>query len=227
VRTQSPALKLEQYRRSVFINCPFDADYQPILQAILFCILYFNFIPRLTLERSNSREPRLDKIRELIEAAQYSIHDLSRCRANEKDEYYRLNMPFELGLDFGCQQWASEHSAKKFLIFEGEKDSYDKSISDLSGLDIKNHNHKTYEAVVELQGFLIHDANAQEFNVFSDKHKSGPSAVLSQYEDFLGCYWQRKLEDGYTEAEIKMYGARDLIDAMRDWLNENRPQPPK
>jgi len=179
------------------------------------------------LERSNSREPRLDKIRELIEAAQYSIHDLSRCRANEKGEYYRLNMPFELGLDFGCQQWASEHSGKKSLIFEGEKDSYDKSISDLSGLDIKNHNHKTYEAVVEVQGFLMHDANAQEFNVFSDKHKSGPSAVLSQYEDFLGWYWQRKLEDGYTEAEIKMYSARDLIDAMRDWLNENHPQPPQ
>ena len=93
-----------QFDRCVFVNCPFDEEYDPILQAILFCIVYLDFIPRLAKGRTDSAESRLDKIKSMIEGSKYSIHDLSRCQAREEGEYYRLNMPFELGIDYGCRQ---------------------------------------------------------------------------------------------------------------------------
>lgn len=84
------------FDQSVFINCPFDEDYAPVLQAILFCVGLLGFSPRVATKRADGGETRLEKIRELIEERRFSIHDLSRCQARRKGEYFRLNMPFEL-----------------------------------------------------------------------------------------------------------------------------------
>jgi hypothetical protein len=88
---------------SVFLNCPFDDDYLPLLRPILFFILDLGLQPRIALERLDSGRPRLEKIIALIGESKYAIHDLSRLQAKEAGEYYRLNMPFELGLDVGCR----------------------------------------------------------------------------------------------------------------------------
>lgn len=79
------------FEQSVFINCPFDEDYEPILQAILFCVIFLGFNPRIARERNDSAEVRIEKIAALIEASKFSIHDLSRAQAAKKGEYYRLN----------------------------------------------------------------------------------------------------------------------------------------
>jgi hypothetical protein len=107
------------FKTSVLINCPFDKDYEPILQAMLFCIIYLGFHPRLATERSDSAESRLDKILELIESSKYSIHDLSRCQATKDGQISRLNMPFELGIDYGCRRYfGNGREQKKILILE-------------------------------------------------------------------------------------------------------------
>jgi len=107
------------FQRNVFLNCPFDSEYRPILQAILFCVVRFGLTPRIATERSDAGEPRVQKIVHLIESSRYSIHDLSRCQAHEAGEHYRLNMPFELGMDFGCRHYGGEpHSRKVILILE-------------------------------------------------------------------------------------------------------------
>lgn len=105
------------FERSVFINCPFDKDYEPILQAILFCVLYLGYYPRLSTEQSDSFQSRIDKIQDLIRDSKHSIHDLSRCQAVEEGEYFRLNMPFELGMDFGCRQYSGDAGAKRGVLF--------------------------------------------------------------------------------------------------------------
>lgn len=66
------------FDKNVFINCPFDEGYTPLLKALLFTIKKGGLSPRLALERWDSGEVRLNKIRELIELSQYSIHDLNR-----------------------------------------------------------------------------------------------------------------------------------------------------
>src|ERR1700674_1442360 len=102
---------------SVFVNCPFDRDYLRLLRPLLFTIIDLNFIPRIASERSDSGESRIDKVCALIEECQYSIHDLSRLRASEAGEFSRMNMPFELGIEYGCRLFGSPRlRCKKCLV---------------------------------------------------------------------------------------------------------------
>src|ERR1700674_4726096 len=87
----------------VFVNCPFDREYLPLLRPILFTIIDLGFSPRIALESLDSGRPRIEKIITLVESSKFAIHDLSRIQARQAGEYYRLNMPFELGLDVGCR----------------------------------------------------------------------------------------------------------------------------
>ena len=125
-----------KFPRNVFVNCPFDREYRPILQAILFCLVRFWLTPRIATERSDAGEPRVQKIMRLVESSRYSIHDLSRCQAHEAGEHYRLNMPFELGMDFGCRHYGGDpYSRKVILILEEQPYRYRAAISDLAGSD--------------------------------------------------------------------------------------------
>ncbi len=104
------------FEKNIFINCPFDDDYFPLLKPLLYTIKKIGFNPRISLERNDSGEIRLHKIKELIESSKYSIHDLSRAKAKKVGEYFRQNMPFELGLDLGCRDYneGEEFKAKKY-----------------------------------------------------------------------------------------------------------------
>lgn len=84
------------FERNVFVNCPFDERFLPLLRPLLFTIIYLDLSPRIALERTDSGESRLDKILQLIRESKYSIHDLSRSEAAAVGELYRLNMPFDL-----------------------------------------------------------------------------------------------------------------------------------
>jgi len=86
-----------RFNRNVFVNCPFDDEYLPLLRPLLFCLIYLGFSPRIALESLDSGKPRYDKIVLLIQQSKYAVHDLSRLQASKAGEFYRLNMPFELG----------------------------------------------------------------------------------------------------------------------------------
>ena len=97
----------------IFINCPFDENYKSLLKVLIFTIIHCGYNPRISLESLDSSINRLEKIQNLICAAKYSIHDISRCKASKKGEFYRLNMPFEIGLDFGCKKYGNSEQQKK------------------------------------------------------------------------------------------------------------------
>jgi len=86
------------FHNNVFINCPFDSEYYSLLRPLLFTVAYLRFTPRIALETFDSGETRIERICDLIRSSKYSIHDLSRLKATRKGEFYRLNMPFELGV---------------------------------------------------------------------------------------------------------------------------------
>lgn len=92
-----------EYDRNVFINCPFDAAYTPLFEAIVFAVNDAGFRPRCARERLDSSQIRLQKIFELIAASRYSIHDLSRTALDAATALPRFNMPLELGIDLGCK----------------------------------------------------------------------------------------------------------------------------
>jgi hypothetical protein len=108
-----------RFSDSVFINCPFDVEYGPIFEAIVFCVLDYGFVPLRALEETDSGTFRLNKIQEITRRSEYTIHDLSRVELNLDTRLPRFNMPFELGLDIGCRMDGSGQARrKKCLILE-------------------------------------------------------------------------------------------------------------
>src|SRR6185436_3786688 len=99
----------KKFGTSVFINCPFDEEYKSILRPMIFTLVYVGLLPRLASETSDSLEHRIEKILRLIKECKYSIHDLSRLKSEKANEFARLNMPFELGIEYGCRRIAKNH----------------------------------------------------------------------------------------------------------------------
>lgn len=133
------------FERSVFINCPFDQAYiSDLLKPMIYVIIKNGYIPRLSLEVSDSGQVRLEKIIAIIRGCKYGIHDLSIVKAKKAKEFARMNMPFELGIDYGLRKsGVSPLNTKKFLILEAVKYEYMKAISDINGFDIKVHGNNT------------------------------------------------------------------------------------
>jgi hypothetical protein len=203
------------FERSVFVNCPFDEEFSPILQAVAFCVTDLGFYPRLAPENADNAANRLDRIVDLIRCSKYGIHDLSRCKSVVADEYARMNMPFELGMDFGCKSFGEgQLSQKAILILEHSRYDYQKGLSDISGWDIHAHGGDHIEAVRHVRTWLVRQAGAEP---------SGPARILGNYAAFQEWYWEKELELGASEEDIKAYPTVQMVEAMREWVDAGRP----
>ena len=131
---------LSDFDQQIFVNCPFDEEYSPLLKALVFTILECGLVPRLASDEADSGRVRVEKIRALIQSCRLSIHDISRVGPLQEGDLPRFNMPFELGLDFGCRFYGSRRlTTKQCLILEQERYRYQKVLSDISGNDIRAH----------------------------------------------------------------------------------------
>ena len=129
------------FEQCVFINCPFDDDYMPMLRVLIFTVIQCGFRPRIATERSDSGEVRIKKILNIIGESKFSIHDISRIEPLKIGDLPRFNMPFELGIDIGCRELGNgSFKTKRCLVLEKERFRYQKVLSDISGNDIKAHN---------------------------------------------------------------------------------------
>lgn len=146
----------KNFDKNVFINCPLDNDYRQLMIATIFTVKYFKYIPRIALESADSSETRIDKILGLIEQSKFGIHDLSRMISSKKNEHYRMNMPFELGVDYGCKKLKGGiWNSKKILILDKEQYRFRKALSDLSGSDIKSHNDEVNKVISAVRDWFV------------------------------------------------------------------------
>jgi hypothetical protein len=83
---------------SVFLNCPYDLEYQPLFDAAVMATVCCGFTPRSALESGTVAEPRMARITRAIFESKYSIHDLTRCKGEADANLARFNMPLELGI---------------------------------------------------------------------------------------------------------------------------------
>lgn len=149
------AVSTRRYDENVFINCPFDRDYNPFFDAIVFTVTDCGFRPNCARERMNSAEVRLDKITDLIRDSRYSIHDLSRTEIDERYSLPRFNMPLELGIALGCAKFGSARQRRKtLLILDRRQYRYQKFVSDISGQDIKEHRNRPTLVIEAVRNFL-------------------------------------------------------------------------
>lgn len=202
------------FDQNVFVNCPFDDDYLPILQAILFCLIDCNLVPRIATERIDSGEQRLEKIVELVQSSRYSIHDLSRVQSSDPDEYARLNMPFELGIDVGlARSGSAAYASKKLLVIARDPYKYQIAISDIAGWDIRPHADDYEQAVREVRRWL-HSLRLTEL---------GASQIIGHFYDFQAWDFERLLGAGWDEDDIRDRQTPELLDAMNSWVAAGRP----
>ena len=194
---------------NVFVNCPFDTEYLPLLRPLLFTIIDLGFTPRISLERLDSGAPRIERIIELIQESKYGIHDLSRLEAKSAGEVFRLNMPFELGVDAACRLFKGPPwSTKKCLILETEKYRYQAALSDMSNSDIGVHWDHPVQIVKVARDWLSNEAKL---------HASGPAKIWNRFNEFMAQNYIDLNARGFSDDNIKNLPIAELIDCMQRW----------
>ena len=202
------------FEKNVFINCPFDDSYlNNILKPIVFIVVKNGFHPCLSLNKSDSGESRLEKITVLMQHAKYSIHDLSLIKSKRKNEYARMNMPFELGIDYGLRKSGqTPFDEKKFLILGGEKYDYMKALSDINGFDIKIHEHNTITVIERMYAWFTETVDLRK--------QPPPGKIFDDYILFNTLLFNEKEVELGSEALAKNYMEHLKIPEYIDEIKE-------
>lgn len=183
------------FEKNVFVNCPFDSKFKALLRPLIFTILYFDFNPRIVSERSDSAEQRIEKITEFIGASKYSIHDLFRLKSQKKNELARHNMPFELGLDYGCRKFGeSRFQTKKFLVLETKRYDYSKALSDLAGIDIKTHNDEPEDIIRSVRNWFVDTVGLGS--------AKPATAIYFDFTDFMSDFDIERRAEGFKDKDM-------------------------
>lgn len=206
------------YAFNVFVNCPFDKPYLELLRPLLFTIVYLGYEPRIASERSDAGENRIDKICEFIRSSQYSIHDLSRLKARKAHEFYRMNMPFELGIDYGTRQHGPSFLRnKKYLILEKSAHDFKKALSDLSGVDIKNHGNDP--------GRIVRTVRDWFYETIGITTADYPKVIWNRFNDFTTSLYEDRRAEGIPEEDviedIEKMSVSEYIDVAKAWVAAN------
>ncbi len=201
------------YADSVFINCPFDPEYQELFYAIIFAVQDCGFRPRCALEIDDAGTVRIDKIYQIIESCKYGIHDISRTEISAKEKLPRFNMPLELGLFLGAKRFGQQQQTKKLcLILDREPHRYQRFCSDIAGQDIQSHNREPIKAIKIVRNWLANN------NVPDDSILPGGTKIAHRYGEFcrdLPMYCDRF---GLSIAELIFADFRKLV---IEWLKIN------
>ena len=175
----------------VFINCPLDRDYLPLLRAIQFTLLICGFKPRAALERDNAAHVRVEKIIGIMAECRLGIHDISRTELDAKSGLPRFNMPYELGLFHGMARRGSASDRKKsFLVLYRERYRYQVFLSDIAGQDIRAHDNQPEGVIKAVRNWL----NTQVVKA----PLPGAKAIIRDYHEF-----QLSLPDILADSQLE------------------------
>lgn len=200
-----------KYEESVFINCPFDKEYHPLFEAIIFTVHDCGFIARCAREFSDSSQVRIDKIFQVISDCKYGIHDISRTELDEINNLPRFNMPLELGMFLGAKRFGSRKQKNKLcLVLDIEPFRYQKFCSDIAGQDISSHQNDTAKLIKEIRNWLndsIDDVRIPSGSKISERY--------NLFEDDLPLYCQVFKKE---KTELTFVDFRNLVIS---WLKDN------
>jgi hypothetical protein len=164
---------------SVFINCPFDGEYGPSLDAIIFTVICCGFEPRSAVDTDNTSDSRMKRIVDALRGSWFSIHDLSRIYGEAESNVAHLNMPLELGIAMALKQTHEVKESKRphdwtALVLDGT--AYQRAISDLNGHDLKRYASREM-LVAQVMGWLV-------MRMKGRRAKFKPPGVLAALPDF-------------------------------------------
>ena len=142
---------------SVFLNIPYDPAFENLYLAYIAGASAFGLKPRAALEIPTSVR-RLDRILDLIQECNYSVHDLSRVELDHTPPPTpRFNMPFELGLTVALEKISMPGHA--WVVFESRQFRLKKSLTDLDGTDPYVHDGTIRGLFRELGNAFVRNRN--------------------------------------------------------------------
>jgi hypothetical protein len=196
----------------VFINCPFDADYAAIFEALIFTVIACGFRPRTARELDDASQTRIDKIYGLVEQCRYGVHDLSRTELDAVHNLPRFNMPLELGIFLGAKRFGdAAQKQKRCLVLDVEPYRYQRFISDLAGVDPQAHDGDPRRAAAQLRNWLA--------NV-SRRDLPGERAIVDLLDRWTGDRLTLAERLGFDPAAVPYI---DLTKMIAAWLLTIRP----
>ena len=196
--------------RFVFINCPFDSEYRPLFEAIVFTICACDYSPCCALGIVDSAYNRLTKILDLIDLCDFSLHDISRTELNP-NQLPRFNMPFELGLAFGRKKLPRNGLAAKVMVLDRAPHRYLEFLSDLRGCDPVAHHDDPFRAIEHVRDWL---SSQQPVPLNGPLHFN---LWFRQFQDELPCI---ATECGLDRSTMSF---NDLVFCVRYWLEASLP----
>lgn len=166
------------YAKNVFINCPFDAEYEPLRNALVFAIFDCGFAPRCALEYVNSGEVRFENIKRQISESRFGIHDISRTELDNINGLPRFNMPLELGVFIGAARYGGpSQKNKSLLILDTEQHRYQKFMSDIAGQDIRAHASSATSVIKHVRNWLSCESKRRDL--------PGGEHIARRYSQFM------------------------------------------
>lgn len=164
---------------SVFVNCPYDPEYKPLMDAILLSAVACGFVPRTANDSGDVARHRMDRIVQTMTECAYSIHDLSRCTGGGDWNHARFNMPLELGMAMSM-----EHD---WLVLFPAEHNYAVFVSDLAGYDLKPHDHSPPAVIRAIMSWLSTRRN---------KYTVTPDVVIGAFDRFEDLFTELKVQWG-------------------------------
>ena len=201
-------MKASGYNNNVFLNCPFDSDYNRLFDAMVFAVYDCGFIARCALEEEDASQVRIDKIYDIIADCRYGIHDISRTELDKNSGLPRFNMPLELGVFLGAKKFGiKEQKKKNCLILDKEQYRYQQFISDIAGQDVLAHNNNPKKIITVVRNWLR----------TASKRRTIPSGSIigERYQEFMEDLPQ--LAQAF-QLEVEELIFNDYTSILTEWL---------
>ncbi len=169
-----------------FCNFPFDPEYRRVYLALVASLVCAGQTPRSVLEIPPDKD-RLERTLHLLDACEYSLHDLSRVEVSPRG-LPRFNMPFELGLAAALA--LRKGGRHQFRLLETRPNRVQRSLSDLNGYEAFIHRGRpdgvfsvVCDIFTQLRPFPVGDVQGfrrvhRALAVFADQ-KYGPTSLYT------------------------------------------------
>ena len=198
----------ENYNDNVFINYPFDNEYQKKFHAIVYTILRCGLIPHCALEHDDASENRIDKLYRLISFCRFGVHDISNTNLGAEDNLPRFNMPFELGVFLAAKKFGSrEQKRKSILVFEKSPFLSKIYLSDLNGIDAKAHDNSFTVIIKHIRNWLI---------ASGDQKLPGHIILENEFSQFYEVFLPVILAQ--SGLELPALSFNDYCSSLQEWL---------
>ena len=174
------------------------------MRAACFVLLSRGYTPRCALDINDSGAVRFVEIVKMITECEFSIHDISRVEIDRTSALPRFNMPLELGADLGLRIAGPKlQSRRRTLILDTELHRYDKTLSDISGMDISAHHNEAGQVIKVVRDWLKTGRNK------ASRPFPGATALQNDYAAF-----QKISTDIIVELRLDLHDQLDHADYL-------------